>query len=284
MRDDEFINVKDMFRGTEPDQVLQNAVTGESNIERAEFAYMVYYQTMHKAMNWKKWDLKLDDAIMAFNEQSTYIQAYAKYGTWYSELLKTIIADIKYALSAVCLISTYLIIFLGSISPLHTRLTVAILGLVCVGIACAAGFGICLNSGWYFTEMTNVLPTIMLGIGVDDMFVICNSVDQQPYHLTAKERIRRAMMHAGPSITITSFTDCVAFIIGARSSILALRAFGIYASVTVLMLYLSQVTIFLCLVAWDAKRVEYGVHECCYLCFCNEDSFLFCRGKYMTPN
>ena len=73
MRDDEFINVKDMFRGTEPDQVLQNAVTGESNIERAEFAYMVYYQTMHKAMNWKKWDLKLDDAIMAFNEQSTYI-------------------------------------------------------------------------------------------------------------------------------------------------------------------------------------------------------------------
>lgn len=92
------------------------------------------------------------------------------------------------------------------------------------------------------------------------------------------------MMHAGPSITITSLTDCFAFFIGARSSILAIRAFCMFAGVTVIMLYLSQITLFLCIVAWDTKRIELRFNECCFLCFCSEDSILCCKGKMMTPN
>lgn len=125
---------------------------------------------------------------------------------------------------------------------------------------------------------------MMLGIGVDDMFVICNAIDQQPYHLPQRERIRKGMMHAGPSVTITSLTDCVAFFIGARSSIVAIQAFCVFAGVTVIMLYLTQVTIFLCFVVWDSRRVSCRFHECCYLCFCKEDSVIFCKGKFMTPN
>mmetsp|Transcript_5032 Transcript_5032/g.6160 ORF Transcript_5032/g.6160 Transcript_5032/m.6160 type:complete len:93 (-) Transcript_5032:561-839(-) len=92
-------------------------------------------------------------------------------------MINTLIADIKYGVIGVVLISSYLILFLGSVSPLHTRCTVALLGILSVGTACMAGFGICFTWDWYMTEMTQVLPTIMLGIGVDDMFVICNSVD-----------------------------------------------------------------------------------------------------------
>ena len=91
------------------------------------------------------------------------------------------------------------------------------------------------------------------------------------------------MIHAGPSITVTSLTDCVVFLIGGRSSIMAIRAFCIFAGVTVVFLYLSQITLFLCIVAWDTKRVQHGVHECCHLCFCEEDSLFFCRGFFMTP-
>ena len=78
---------------------------------------------------------------------------------------------------AIGTISTYLSIFLGTCSPLHCRLTLAVLGLVVVIVANAAGFGVSFSLGWLATEITNILPPLMVGIGVDDMFVICNAID-----------------------------------------------------------------------------------------------------------
>lgn len=192
--------------------------------------------------------------------------------------------DLKFAAVAMVTICVYLMLFLGSPSPLHCRLVLAILGILCVLIAIASGYGICFSYGWLVTEIAQVLPPMMLGIGVDDMFVICNSIDQQPYSLPTRERIRRGMYHAGPSITITSLTDATAFFIGANSSFLGVQAFCIFAGVTVIMLYLTQISIFLCFVVWDTKRVACGFHECAYLCFCREDSIVCCKGKLMTPS
>ena len=79
---------------------------------------------------------------------------------------------------AICVISCYLLFFLGSINPMHARISIALLGIACVLIACAAGYGLSIGLGWGMTEMMGALPTIMLGIGVDDMFVICSSLDQ----------------------------------------------------------------------------------------------------------
>ena len=163
----------------------------------------------------------------------------AKYGEWYQIMISTIFGDIKFAVFSIITICIYLMIFLGSPSPMHCRLVLAFLGIICVLVALASGYGICFSYGWLASEISQILPPMMLGIGVDDMFVICNSIDQQPYSLPTRERIRRGMTHAGPSITITSLTDCVAFFIGARSSFLGIQAFCTFAGVTVLMLYLT---------------------------------------------
>ena len=56
-------------------------------------------------------------------------------------------------------------------------MTLAILGLVVVVVANAAGFGVAFTRGWLATEITQILPPLMIGIGVDDMFVICNAID-----------------------------------------------------------------------------------------------------------
>ena len=52
------------------------------------------------------------------------------------------------------------------------RTSLALLGIVSVCLSIGAGFGICAAIGIPFTTITQVLPFILLGIGVDDMFVL----------------------------------------------------------------------------------------------------------------
>lgn len=100
----------------------------------------------------------------------------------------------------------------------------------------------------------NLLPFLLIGIGVDDMFVISAAVDQTDTKLTAEERVVNGLKHAGPSITITSFTNIIAFWMGASTSLEALKSFCLFAGVGVLMLYLSSLSIYTTFIYWDVQR------------------------------
>ena len=116
------------------------------------------------------------------------------------------------------------------------------------------------------------------------MFVICNALDQISMKLKRDERFIEAIKHAGPSITITSLTDCLAFFAGSQSKIVGIKNFCIYASVTVAMLYLTVMTVFLCILYWDTYRASKRCKECCGLCFCKEDTILCCGGIFLANN
>ena len=91
-----------------------------------------------------------------------------------------------------------------------------------------------------------------------------------------------ALKHAGPSITITSFTNVLAFYFGSTASIIALSSFCIFAAVSVCMLYCTVLTLFLCALVWDTQRVGNKKTECCRLFCCKEDSIIFCKGKFLS--
>ena len=101
-----------------------------------------------------------------------------------------------------------------------------------------------------------MLPFMLLGLGVDDMFVIVNTIDQTPMHLKANERFRIGLTHAGPSITITSVTDGLAFFLGSISSVPALSSFCVYAGFSVVTLYFSFLTIFSPWFIEDMRRMH----------------------------
>lgn len=93
-------------------------------------------------------------------------------------MVKELFGDLKAVAVTIMVICVYLICTLGSCSPLHCRIVLAVCGIICVLVALASGYGICFMTGWKITEITQILPPMMLGIGVDDMFVICNAIDQ----------------------------------------------------------------------------------------------------------
>ena len=190
--------------------------------------------------------------------------------------------DTNLALYAVIIITTYLVIFLGNFSPIHCRLSIALIGIICIGISVTSSFGLGIQFGYVQTRAQEALPILMLGIGVDDIFIICNSLDQTSLNSSPQKRIMEALKHAGPSITITSFTDCFAFLSGITSQIEGIRSFCVYCALSVAMLYCCIMTVFMVFLFYDTWRVSKKYRECCSLCFCKEDSVIFCGGNFLT--
>jgi len=49
-----------------------------------------------------------------------------------------------------------------------------------VYLAVMSANGLCYYTGFLKTDFSQSIPFLMLGIGIDDMFVICNALDQSP--------------------------------------------------------------------------------------------------------
>ena len=76
----------------------------------------------------------------------------------------------------------------------------------------------------------------MLGLGVDDMFVIGDAFfesDDKLRKATIRERITVILQQVGPNITLTSITNACGFFLAAIIPIPAMRNFAIQVSVFV---------------------------------------------------
>ena len=93
--------------------------------------------------------------------------------------------DFTLIFSAIILVGLYTFLFLGNFSPINCRCLVALTGLICVALAYTSGFGLMYYCGGESTGVHQLMPFLLIGIGVDDMFVICNSVDQTDLNLPA---------------------------------------------------------------------------------------------------
>ncbi|KAJ8305665.1 hypothetical protein KUTeg_016210 [Tegillarca granosa] len=112
-------------------------------------------------------------------------------------------------------------------------------------------------------------PAVTGGIGVDDMFVMVSTLgylSEEEHQRSLRHKIAIMLKHAGVSITVTSFTDVVAFGIGATTSLPALRSFCIFACIGVTALYLLSCTFFVACITFDEKRKDAGRNAClcCY--------------------
>lgn len=94
--------------------------------------------------------------------------------------------------------------------------------MLCVGGAFVVAVGLCSLFGVPYGPVHSSLPFMLMGLGVDDIFVMMASWEEVLSHesnrvKSVEERIGIMLSHAGAAISITSLTDVVAFIIGAST-------------------------------------------------------------------
>ena len=88
------------------------------------------------------------------------------------------------------IVFVYATLMLGKFNCVHQRSGLAVAGFMGVIMGIVVSYGICSAFGVFFGPMHSVLPFLLLGIGLDDMFVIAQSWDSleigQAHHMFSR--------------------------------------------------------------------------------------------------
>jgi len=184
---------------------------------------------------------------------------------WSEEFTAAIFRDVFKLIIAYMLLFVYLFMALGRRDEVFSARSLAGAILLTIILSAMAGLGLCWHIGILGNPLVNTLYFLLLGLGVDDGFIIHGEFMHQSRehpHKSISWRISQTCRRAGVSVLVTSFTDMCAFGLGASSSLPALQAFCILAAVSVFFVWMYNVTFFLAVLTLDARRSELNSYDC----------------------
>lgn len=143
-------------------------------------------------------------------------------------------------------------------SLVYNRFILGFAGIVVVIFALMMSIGITFYMKIPLTMISaEVVPFLILAIGVDNMFLISRAEKNIPSHVKSMElRIAYAMKEIGPSIFAAAFCEALAFFIGMLTDVPALFSFCLVAGLSVIADFVLQMTLFLAALTWDGKRIQ----------------------------
>eukprot|EP00746_Dinoflagellata_sp_MGD_P000639 gnl/MRDRNA2_/MRDRNA2_101146_c0_seq1.p1 gnl/MRDRNA2_/MRDRNA2_101146_c0~~gnl/MRDRNA2_/MRDRNA2_101146_c0_seq1.p1 ORF type:complete len:1048 (+),score=180.42 gnl/MRDRNA2_/MRDRNA2_101146_c0_seq1:333-3146(+) len=182
--------------------------------------------------------------------------------------------DIAMVGIAYVLIAVYLVVNLGKRDRVHSMIALSFGELLCIAVAVQFAFGLGGFIGVKNNPLLNNIYFLILGLGVDDAFVLVGEFTRwstlKP-DATVTERIALTTKTGGLSILITSLTDAIAFLVGSATVLPALSGFCLYCGWAVLGCFLAQIILFLPILALNAKRAQAGRYDCCCCCTAPEE-------------
>lgn len=159
----------------------------------------------------------------------------------------------------IVLMFIYIQIILSKFNWVEIKLILGNVGMSCVGLALIVSYGVCGFIGIPFGPVHSSLPFLLLGLGIDDMFIMKSCWEQMTddeRNLPFPKQIGLMLEHAGTSIIVTSFTDIIAFLIGSITILPSLQSFCIYAAVGVFFIFVFVITFYVAVFVLDVKRVN----------------------------
>jgi predicted RND superfamily exporter protein len=201
------------------------------------------------------------------------------------EFGEAILGDISRIAMSYVLIFVYLLFMLGKWDPVWSKFSLSCVVLLVVGFSFAAANGICGFLGVKENPLNNNIPFLLLGLGVDDAFVLSSEFARHTVNhpeLTVSQRIAMTARTGGVSVLVTSVTDALAFLIGASTRLPALSAFCIYAGFGVSFCFVYIMIFFLPWLAIDAWRAEGNRWDCC-CCFRAKTEHKITEPQGMCP-
>eukprot|EP00439_Symbiodinium_sp_Y106_P076874 s269_g15.t4 len=158
------------------------------------------------------------------------------------------------------LLQVYCAIMIGKCDAIHSGMFLSFVAVLIVGLTIGSTLGLMGYFGVPNGNLNNNLYFLLLGLGVDDAFVLSSEFQRhsrEDKSKTIPERIAATSRTGGISVLIT---------------LPALGWFCTYAGVSIVLCYTFQLTVFLPCLALNARRVESNRIDCCCCCSVAERS------------
>lgn len=133
----------------------------------------------------------------------------------------------------------YVSLSLGRIHPLKNRILIALCGILVVAMSLVGAVGLLALCGVKASlVISEVIPFLILAIGVDNIFIITHRFD------VTKGSLEATLAAVGSSITLSSMAEFVAFMLGAFTQMPAVQSLCLFAGTAVLFDWILQLTVY----------------------------------------
>jgi hypothetical protein len=186
-------------------------------------------------------------------------------GTISDEIAKYSEANISLVLAGYILMLVYA--QLSLISPQkdwkhtinHSRGLVGMTGVILVSLAVASGLGITLLAGYHWSAVaTQILPYVMLGLGVNDVFVLVRTFPEYRDDLTTEEAAGQGIGIAAAPMTFSNITNSCVFAIGILTGMPIIQVMAAQASIITATNYFTNIMSMPWLLSIDYERQRNG--------------------------
>uniref|UniRef100_A0A1A8IRG0 Patched domain-containing protein 3 n=2 Tax=Nothobranchius kuhntae TaxID=321403 RepID=A0A1A8IRG0_NOTKU len=142
----------------------------------------------------------------------------------------------------------------------RNKMCVAVFGVVTSGLAVVSSFGLLLYIGVPFVITVANSPFLILGIGLNNMFIMVSDFQHTHVNDPVPKRMAHTYKEAVMSITITALTDVLKFFIGVMSDFPSVQSFCLYTATSIAFCYVYTITFLGAFMALNGRREEGNRH------------------------
>uniref|UniRef100_A0A8B9SU40 Patched domain-containing protein 3 n=1 Tax=Anas platyrhynchos TaxID=8839 RepID=A0A8B9SU40_ANAPL len=155
---------------------------------------------------------------------------------------------------------TFSIVSCLRLSCIRNNVWLACCGVISAGLAVLSSFGLLMFCGVPFVVTVANAPFLILGVGVDDMFIMISSWEQSASKTDTKSRLADTYSEAALSVTVTTITDVLAFFIGTWTTFPSVQSFCLYTGTAFIFCYIYTMTFFGAIIVLNDKRERANRH------------------------
>ena len=267
LRDDSYLmknfrplsaNLRDLFG-----KVRRDSVGNVTHAEALSFQFFLHYPaTDQQFTEMNNWEAEFMTYLEKIKKQPSNAGIDIFYFTFKSlddSVMESTFGDIiliTISFTIMCLFTCFVLLKFRNRVSGHGL--AGAVGLIAVVMGIGSGFGLVALCKVKFYASIGVLPFLIIGVGVDDMFIILDELDRTDFSLPTREILATVLSKIGGSITMTTLTDLVAFAVSTMSVLLGIQIFCIYAAVGITFSYLMIMTFFVAFLVYEIERIKHG--------------------------
>ncbi|XP_058412786.1 NPC intracellular cholesterol transporter 1 isoform X4 [Diceros bicornis minor] len=222
-----------------------------------------YYNDTEKLRRTQAWEREFINFVKNYKNPNLTISFIAEQSIE-DELNRESYSDVFTVVISYGIMFLYISIALGHIKScsrllVDSKISLGIAGILIVLSSVACSLGIFSYIGIPVTLIViEVIPFLVLAVGVDNIFILVQTYqrDERLQGETLDQQLGRVLGEVAPSMFLSSFSETLAFFLGALSVMPAVHTFSLFAGLAVFIDFLLQITCFVSLLGLDIKRQE----------------------------